>query len=389
MNLKSVFTFLLSALLVVLCVGVASGQVKSQNGVTSFTMQNQQQPKLDFVNAKPMPLPSVPFPANSKQALIDALMSSPARGVAGYSAGEVGKGGLDQVDLGAPAATKNDGIEPDDYGSNGHPFSTERADLGTATQTNATNKFYPYRAAGKLYFIGPGGYTYWCSASLIKSGVVVTAGHCVAGWGTGQFYSGWQFIPAYQNGVAPYNTSTASNAWIMTGYLQGTDGCYVNGVVCPDDVAIIILNYKPGTKIYVGKQTGYFGYGWDGYGFVSTLTQISQLGYPGGLDNAAYMERNDSYGFTNSTYSNNTIIGSNMDGGSSGGPWLVNLGKDPVLTGESNGYAPANNIVVGVTSWGYTSSSYKEQGAAPFTSSNIVPLMNAACGGSPLPLYCK
>jgi hypothetical protein len=35
-----------------------------------------------------------------------------------------------------------------------------------------------------------------------------------------------------------------------------------------------------------------------------------------------------------------------------------------------------------VTSWGYVSSAIKQQGASPFTSTNIVPLVNAACAGS-------
>ena len=382
MNLRSMFTLLAIMALAVLCVG----QVQSQNGVTVLTVQNQQQVKLDFVNAKPMPLPAISLPADPKQALINSLMSSPAPGAAGFSAGAVGNGVLDVVDLGAPSAVKEGGIAPDDYGLNAHPFTTERADLGTATLANATNKFYPYRAAGKLFFL-IGSSTYMCSASLIKPGIVVTAAHCVANYGQSQFYTGWQFIPGYRNGIAPYAISTAATAFVLTKYWNGTDNCAVYGVVCPDDVAVIVLNYKPGTKIFVGKNTGYFGYGWDGYGFSGTLTHISQMGYPAGLDYAAYMERNDSYGYTDATYSNNTVIGSNMDGGSSGGPWLVNFGKDPVLTGETNGSAPANNIVVGVTSWGYTDKSYKEQGGSPFTSGNITVLVNAACGS--YPAQCK
>jgi hypothetical protein len=40
-------------------------------------------------------------------------------------------------------------------------------------------------------------------------------------------------------------------------------------------------------------------------------------------------------------------------------------------------------VVVGVTSWGYTSNLIKQQGASPFTSGNIVPIVNAACGAVP------
>jgi hypothetical protein len=37
------------------------------------------------------------------------------------------------------------------------------------------------------------------------------------------------------------------------------------------------------------------------------------------------------------------------------------------------------NIVVGVTSWGYTDSFTKQQGSSPFTSRNIKALVDVAC----------
>ena len=97
------------------------------------------------------------------------------------------------------------------------------------------------------------------------------------------------------------------------------------------------------------------------------------------------MERNDSYGFVSGADSNNTVIGSLMCGGSSGGPWLVNFGKRPTLTGTSSGSESTPNTVVGVASWGYVSTAPKEMGASPFTSGNIGILATFFCGGSPNP----
>jgi V8-like Glu-specific endopeptidase len=212
---------------------------------------------------------------------------------------------------------------------------------------------------------------------MIKPGIVVTAAHCVANYGQKQFYTGWQFAPAYRNGAAPYGVWGAATAYILTSYYNGTDGCYQYGVICPDDVALIVLTGTP------GNSTGWFGY-WYGGGFTSNgLAEITQLGYPCGLDNCAYMERNDSYGYKNTTYSNNTIIGTNMNGGSSGGPWIENFGLPSSLTGETNGSFPQQNVVVGVTSWGYTSTAPKEAGASPFTSGNINVLINTACTAYP------
>jgi V8-like Glu-specific endopeptidase len=353
-------------------VSPANAQVKSQNGVTGITVGSAE--AIDFVNAKAMPLPAN-FSAPDPGAHLQSLLSNTSLGTPGVSAGADGNGAQNSIFLGTPAASEG-GIESQDYGTQNHPFTTAKADLNGG----ATNTFFPYRPAGKLFFkIGSSNYI--CSASLIKKGVVVTAAHCVANYGKKQFYGSWQFVPGYRNGSAPYGVWTVRTAYVLSAYYNGTDGCYQYGVICPDDVAILLLN--PSGSSYPGTATGYYGYGWNGYGFVGTLTQITQLGYPAGLDNAAYMERNDSYGYRNSTYSNNTVIGSNMNGGSSGGPLIVNFGIAPTLTGETNGSAPSREVVVGVTSWGYTSTAPKEQGAAPFTSSNIVPLVSAACTAVP------
>lgn len=378
MNLKSVMGTILAVLALA---SISLGQaVNTHNGVSTYSV-NADTPEaaLDYVHAKQMPVPSLSSLPDSKAALIRALESSQARGTAGYAAGGVGNGLMSPINLGAPVAG-NGGVGSEDFGTNSHPFTTARADLSIPT-----NKAYPYGIAGKLFF-KIGSSTYICSASLIKRGIVVTAAHCVANWGNSQFYSGWQFIPGYSNGSAPFSKWTAASARVMTAYFNGTDGCAVAGVVCPDDVALITLStkkYKGLANQYPGTYTGWYGYGWNGFGFVGSLTQITQLGYPAGLDNAQYMERTDSYGYTDGSLSNNTVIGSNMDGGSSGGPWLVNFGIAPALTGETNGSAPNPLIVVGVTSWGYTSTAPKEQGAAPFTDTNITVLVSAACGGTP------
>ncbi len=170
----------------------------------------------------------------------------------------------------------------------------------------------------------------------------------------------------------------------MTSYFNGTDPCTTAGVVCANDVAVIRLTAQGGA--FPGTSTGWYGYGFGGYGFTAgRLTHITQIGYPVCLDNGLLMERNDSHGFTNAAQVNNTIIGSLMCGGSSGGPWLVNFGIRPALTGTTAGTASATNVVVGTTSWGYTSTAPKQQGASPFTSGNIVPLLNSACGSPLLP----
>ncbi|MFH0342950.1 MAG: trypsin-like serine peptidase [Chromatiales bacterium] len=312
--------------------------------------------------------------------LVRALLESPQPlGKPGHSPGSEGDGKKRPVHLGVPAAPAVDAdeISPAAFGTSNLPFSTARADLYTGT----TNTIYPYRASGKLFFTD-GAQSLICSASLIKKGIVVTAAHCVAAFGQNRFYTNVRFVPGYRNGAAPFGNWTAKSVVVLTAYLNGTDPCAQSGVICRDDVAVIALNAQGGA--FVGTNTGFYGYSWNGFGFTGNgLTHITQIGYPLCLDNAARMERNDAQGFKSASQSNNTVIGSLMCGGSSGGPWLINFGLPPALTGTTAGTAPTPNSVVGTTSW-QSSTTAKQMGASPFLNTNIVTLVNAACSAFPV-----
>ena len=254
---------------------------------------------------------------------------------------------------------ENQSYEKFDFGSAIFPFS--------AAQAQPDNQ-YPYRATGKLFFLIDGK-SYICTASLIKPGIIVTAAHCVADLNKHRYHSGLQFVPAYRKGPAPYGAWTAAKPLALPGYLTGTESCQTKGVVCQDDVAVVALNPQTdgsGKKSYPGDTTGWFSYGWNRSGFTpSGLAHITQLGYPGCLDSAGMMERNDAQGALDDLQSGNTIMGSLMCGGSSGGPWLVNFGLTPGLTGTTTGLSPAANQVVGVTGWGSTSDAVKWIGRQP------------------------
>ena len=345
---------------------------------------------IDYKNAKPMPLPQA---TSAPQPLTGAPANKPL-GAPGFKAGSPGDGKTipDTTAIGdreqPQASDSNDIIIPQEYGTSDHPFTTSRVELST-TAANAVSKLYPYRAAGKLYF-NIGVDTYVCSASLIQPGIIVTAAHCVIQFGSGTgWYANWKFIPAMHNTTKPYGTWSVVKAWALGSYANGTDACSQAGVVCTNDVALLVA--KPAGKVYPGKKTGWFGYGWDGYGFTtpasgpysgSTVALINQLGYPVTHDSGLKMQRTDSQGFV-STMVNNTVWGSRQTGGSSGGPELVNLGTAATLSGTDYGSDAQYNTVVGVTSWGYNDTTVKQQGASAFTSSNIVPLVNAACADIP------
>lgn len=381
--------------LAALATSAQAQEIMNKGGVTGLKVapanNNRADNNIDFANAKAFALPQATeaVSVQADQDLISNLVNryqSSAAAAGGVAAGSEGDGASNAVELGTPSATsdllESQEFEQQQFGTSNHPFTNARADLSSPTNTMS-----PYRASGRLFFRVPGATRdSWCSASLIKRGVVVTAAHCVARYGARTFYSNWRFVPGYRNLVAPYRSWNVSQAWVMTAYFAGAAGqcaAIAPGVVCKDDVAVLELAPQA-NPTYPGTSTGWYGYGWNRWGFTATnLTHITQTGYPAFLNSGEFMQRGDSQGFiASSTLASNTVIGSLMTGGSSGGPWLNNFGIPATLTGTTNGTFPNPNIVVGVTSWGYTNQAIKEQGASPFTSTNIVLLVNSACAGS-------
>jgi hypothetical protein len=101
------------------------------------------------------------------------------------------------------------------------------------------------------------------------------------------------------------------------------------------------------------------------------------------------MERNDAQGSVSAALARNTIIGSLMTEGASGGPWLVNLGVTPMPSPFLRFGRDAAPNVVGVSSWVTKSKSGDviRGGASPFTRTNVVELLIAACAD--IPAACK
>ena len=354
---------------------------------------------VDYANAKPLKLP---LSKVRPETLAKALTAKPVHmGTPGAKEGSKGNGKTSIVRLpvnkylAAEEATTNDsGVSSQQFGTAYQPFTTSRADAnGTIT-----SRYYPFRAAGKLFFnIGSGSYI--CSAALIGRGVVVTAAHCVTEFGAGSsgWYSNFVFAPSYRLGIAPYRNWSVRRTVVMGSYLDGTASCAsgASGVVCENDIAVMELRAQSG--LLPGTNTGWFGYAWNGYGYTGSgiadnnLTHITQLGYPAGLDDGEMMERTDSYGYTSASMAYNTVIGSQMGGGSSGGPWVLNLGNRPAVTGldGTEGTGAGSNLVVGTTSWGYTDETVRQQGASAFRGSNIVPMVDNICTNAASASVCN
>ncbi|HYW20868.1 MAG TPA: trypsin-like serine protease [Nodularia sp. (in: cyanobacteria)] len=229
---------------------------------------------------------------------------------------------------------------------------------------------YPYTTTGKLFFTKPGVGNFVCSASVVRPRIIMTAGHCVhsGSGGADGFYNNFLFIPAYRDGAAPYEQWSWSRV-IVTGSWSNGGG----GVPNSADYAIIELSDKEfnGVTRKIGEVVGYLG-----YRTLSLLpNHVTMLGYPVNLNNGQKMHQvtAGSYG----DGGNNTgVYGSDMRGGSSGGPWVQNFGV--AASGQVDGLNTNPNQIVGVTSYGSTEVGPLYIGSS-ILDDQFIRILNTAC----------
>ena len=302
------------------------------------------------------------------------------------------------------------------YGTFGIPYTTTRVQDGVRSADGTTNSSrlsttYPYRTIGKLTFSE--GY---CSASLIRRSVIVTAAHCIQDFGSGTtIFQNFQFRPGHYGAAgataaqkAPHGTWSSSKIVRPDSWANGTDiGC---GAARDNDLAVIALSKKNGQ--FIGDIVGRMSYGWNNLTFVTSpktgnlhTAAVSTLGYPFLMDSGAIMQRTDgpTYTTTVSCTGNTTRQlwqGSNFTGGSSGGPWVVNFSsRNAVLAGGAVVGRESAVTVIGVTSWGASdpntpkdnySSQFSQNSRYPnpsygvYGAGNIGSLLNTLCS-SPAP----
>ncbi len=303
------------------------------------------------------------------------------------------------------------------FGSFGVPYTTTRVEEGNRSvaseDNNRLSTTYPYRTVGKLTF-QVGADSFQCSASVILTSVIVTAAHCLQDVGSGNDgFTNFEFRPGHYGPadataeqIAPYGVWEPVASSIPSSWSDGTDpGC---GPTRENDIAVMALA-KDADGEFVGNIVGTLGYSWNNYSFVtSSLTgdievaAVTTLGYPGLMDNGSIMQRTDgpSYPVTADFCDDGTSLpqiyqGSNLTGGASGGPWVVNFsGRDAVLSGGAAlGDQPIMGVV-GVTSWGAAdpndvknnfssqfaqNSQFPEADYGGFGAGNIGALVNSVC----------
>ncbi|MFF3323166.1 trypsin-like serine peptidase [Streptomyces sp. NPDC002889] len=186
------------------------------------------------------------------------------------------------------------------------------------------------KTSGRVFFTFQGR-TASCSGNSVTSqngSTVVTAGHCVKYQGA--WHTNWVFVPAYDNGQAPYGQWSATRTLTTDQWAASEDINYDVGaaVVAP-------LNGKTLAET-VGAQGLSFNGGYNKAMYAFGFPAASP--YDG--SKLIHCSGNSSKDFL---FSKDHSLGCNMTGGSSGGPWFTSFSE-----------ATGTGLQASVNSFGYT-----------------------------------
>lgn len=216
----------------------------------------------------------------------------------------------------------------------GAPVTYGKPAAGGGVELQATAEA-PVSNIGKVFFT-LGGRNYVCSANSVSAtngSVVSTAGHCVhSGKGT-KFASKWIFVPAYQNGAAPYGQWAATSFSAPTQWTKGGDLTYDTAFVKVGTLNGRTLAQAVGASPVAFNQAR--GLAYDAFGYPAAAPFDGQT-----LQSCSGTASPDPYGQTQSQG-----IPCDMTGGSSGGPWFLSSGAQNSL--NSFGYNNIPNVMFG------------------------------------------
>ncbi|MHC6231665.1 trypsin-like serine peptidase [Arthrobacter sp. MMS24-T111] len=218
----------------------------------------------------------------------------------------------------------------------GKPATTK----GTKGKPTIAKSENPVAHIGKVFFT-MGTTNYVCSGNAVSSAngsTVATAGHCVNE--SGAYATNFVFVPAYDNGAAPYGKWTAKGLYAPTQWVSNGDMTY--------DTGFAVMNPLNGQKL-----TDVVGGSGTAFNQARGLTYTA-YGYP----QASPFDGTSLWSCTGTATNdpNNPQFGTqgipcDMTGGSSGGPWFIGSGSDG-LQNSINSYGYNRSAVMYGPYWG-------------------------------------
>lgn len=252
------------------------------------------------------------------------------------------------------AAEDLDSIAEPASGSGGGLFTSSRLVPVSA------DRAYPYTTVGKLFFTIPGKGDFYCSAAVIRNRVIATAAQCVhSGTPSPGFFTDFEFVPAYRDGAAPFGTWAWEYVTVPSTWTGG------NGKLPhASDFALIELEdlVFDGALRTIGDVVGYLGYATQRL----RPNHAHLLAYSSSHDNGEKLHQVTAKDQKNASPSN-VLYGSDMRGGSAGGPLIQDFGDNAGLAKWVGALSTYNN-----------SSAVKMQGAS-IPDSRFSSLLNNVC----------
>jgi hypothetical protein len=216
------------------------------------------------------------------------------------------------------------------------------------------NVQYPLSTVGKLFFSNASDQNMVCSGTAVASNnhnVVDTAGHCLY-WG-GQWVKNVIFCPLYANGETPFGCWAARDLEVPSDWIDATSNNLHH------DMGMVIVS--PNSEGNLTDVVG--GAGW-AYNQPANQTFYA-YGYPAAPPYDGQTRQScENVSGTSWRQGGGTVISiaCPMTGGSSGGPWFIQVGGNWYLNGHND----------------FTSSSMKDHMFSPYYDDTWYALYNKA-----------
>ncbi len=316
-----------------------------------------------YAAARPLPMQRVdaggdPFPAaqtaESSLGSRFATGRAPVAGVRADSSNRLFEAQDREMIAALLAGEDLDSIAEPASGSGGGHFTSSRLVPESADES------YPYSTVGKLFFAIPGQGDFYCSAAVIRNRIIATAAQCIhSGTPSPGFYDDFEFVPVYRDGTAPFDIWAWEYVAVSSTWTSGK-----GKLPHAADFGLIELEDRvfDGALRTIGDVVGYLGYATQRL----RPNHVHMLGYSSSHDGGEIVHQVTAKDHKTAKPSN-VLYGSDMRGGSAGGPLIQDFGDDPGLVRW-----------VGAISTINSSSSVKLQGAS-IPDSRFTSLLNDVC----------